>query len=220
MKRIKHSQRTGATTVEFALIVPLVFLFFFAAFEFSRMSMVRHTVEMAAYEGARRGIVPGATSTDAVDRANEVLAAIGTRAATITVTPNPITSQTSQITVDIQVPLDSNSWIPPFFLRGIQFDRAFTLGRENVSWGLTAQAPPPPPAQSSMPPPSGSNDNHNSGNGQNGNNNNAGGNNNNGNNGNGNNGNGNNGNNGNGNNGNGNNGNGNNGNGNNGNGNN
>ena len=95
MRRIKPNGRTGATTVEFAIVVPLVFLFFFAAYEFSRMSMVRHTVEMAAYEGARRGIVPGATSEDAVNRANEVLAAIGTRDATITVTPNPITAQTS-----------------------------------------------------------------------------------------------------------------------------
>jgi Flp pilus assembly protein TadG len=134
MKHLGNQPRRGATTVEFAIVVPLVFLFFFAAYEYSRMSMIRHSVELAAYEGARRGIVPGATAGDAVARANQVLSSVGTRNASLTVTPDPITAQSSRITVDIQVPLDSNSWVPVGFLRGAQVQRTFTLGRENVKW--------------------------------------------------------------------------------------
>jgi hypothetical protein len=174
MSHRKLSRRAGTTTLEFAVVAPAVFLLFFAAYEFTRMSMIRHTVEMAAYEGARRGIVPGATVDDAIARANQVLAGVGTHNATVTVTPNPITSQTSQITVAIQVPMDSNSWIVPRFLQGIKFDRSFTLGRENVSWGLASAPPPAPPPQAVIIPPPAADDNHNSGNGQNGQNNNSG----------------------------------------------
>lgn len=134
MTHFGNARRAGTTTVEFEMVAPLVFLFFFAAFEYSRMTMIRHGAELAAYEGARRGIVPGATAADVVNCANRVLATVGTRSASVAVSPNPITAQTGQITVDIQVPLDDNSWIAPHFLRGQRFQRAFTLRRENVAW--------------------------------------------------------------------------------------
>ena len=62
-KRI-HSNRRGAAAVEFAMTAGLAFFFFFAALEFCRVSMMRHTVQNALYEGARIGIVPGATASD------------------------------------------------------------------------------------------------------------------------------------------------------------
>ena len=134
MKHFGNTRRLGTTTVEFALVAPFVFLFFFAAIEFSRMTMIRHGAELAAYEGARRGIVPGATVADAVTTTNRVLATVGTRNAAVTVTPNPITAQSSLITVDVQVPLDENSWIAPRFFRGQRVQKTFTLRRENASW--------------------------------------------------------------------------------------
>jgi Flp pilus assembly protein TadG len=134
MTPIKNARRSGTTTVEFAIVAPLVFLFFFAAIEYARMTMIRHGTELAAYEGARRGIVPGATVADIVTCANRVLATVGARNATVVVSPSPITAQASHITVDIQVPLDDNGWIAPHFLSGQNLQRAFTLRRENVAW--------------------------------------------------------------------------------------
>src|SRR5947208_11397643 len=93
-----HYSRHGATAVEFALVVPIIFLLFYGAFEYSRMSMVLHTVEMAAYEGARRAVVPGATADDAMNAAKDTLAAVGVQKATVSVSPNPIMLQTSQVT--------------------------------------------------------------------------------------------------------------------------
>ncbi len=43
--------RRGATTVEFAITVPILFAVVFTAFEFSRMNVIRHTAVNAAYEG-------------------------------------------------------------------------------------------------------------------------------------------------------------------------
>ena len=151
MARLRHNRRTGATTVEFALVVPLVFSFFFAAFEFSRMGMMQHTTEMAAFEGARRSMVPGATAADAVNRANQVLATVGTRDASVTVTPTSITPDTRYVTVAVEVPLDTNAWVGTYFLRGMRFRRSYTLGRENVNWSATSEPSPSSPAEVEPP---------------------------------------------------------------------
>lgn len=129
----RQRRNRGAAAVEFAIVAPLVFLFFFAAFEFARMNLLRHTIEMAAFEGARRGAVPGATADDVRGRANQVLAAVGARDATIVVTPATIDLQTPAVTVSVRVPLDANAWVPPHFLRGAQIERQFTLGREHLA---------------------------------------------------------------------------------------
>ena len=67
MKRVSQ-RRTGAVMVEFVIVAPLLFLFFFAAFEFCRVAMIRHTADNAVYEGARIGIIPGATADEAAAR--------------------------------------------------------------------------------------------------------------------------------------------------------
>ena len=64
--------------------------FFFAAFEFCRVAMIRHTVDNAVYEGARIGIIPGATSTEAEDEAARILTTIGITDFDVTVTPSTI----------------------------------------------------------------------------------------------------------------------------------
>src|SRR5690606_21432947 len=71
--------RRGAALVEFALTAPLLFFILFASLEFARANMLRNTVEMAAYEGARRGIVPGATAEDVRDAARFPLTTIFVR---------------------------------------------------------------------------------------------------------------------------------------------
>ena len=129
MTRQRPGRRSGAAAVEFAAVAPLVFLFFFAAFEFARMNLLRHTVEMAAFEGARRGAVPGATASDAQKRASQILSVVDAREATIDVTfVRDLLDQ--KVKVEIQVPLDANAWVPPYFLRGMAIKSKFTLFRE------------------------------------------------------------------------------------------
>jgi Flp pilus assembly protein TadG len=122
--------RRGATTVEFAVTAPIVFLFFFAAFEFSRMNMVRHTMDIAAYEGAREGITPGATTAEVTDRVEAMLAPVSVRQATVTVTPETIDATTREITVEVEVPIAPNSWITPRFLGNLRLRATSTLARE------------------------------------------------------------------------------------------
>jgi hypothetical protein len=95
--------------------------------------MIRQSVENAVYEGSRRGIVPGATADDCRNAAQVVLNSISANDATVTVTPSVITQNTSSITVAISVPLNSNSWVAPFFFRDRTVANSMTLNRERFS---------------------------------------------------------------------------------------
>ncbi|HJS06582.1 MAG TPA: TadE family protein [Pirellulales bacterium] len=128
-----HKDRRGAALVEFALTASLLFLIVLTAVEFMRVNTIVNTSENAAYEGARTGIVPGATAADAIAAAQSTLNVIGTRNAVVSVEPETITSDTEEITVTVQVPLDDNSFIAPRFFLGKTLTKACTLSREVVS---------------------------------------------------------------------------------------
>ncbi|MGD9635509.1 MAG: TadE/TadG family type IV pilus assembly protein [Pirellulales bacterium] len=122
--------RAGAVVTEFAICAPLLFFFFFASLEFSRVNMIRQSVENAVYEGARRGIVPGATAADCRASAQTVLNSISASGSTITVTPSVITKDTPQVTVAVSVPVNNNSWVIPVFFEGRSISSSMTLNRE------------------------------------------------------------------------------------------
>jgi len=111
----RHSNRRGATAVEFAMVLPVLLLFVWSAIEFSRLAMVRHMADNASYEAARWVIVPGATEQEAIDRAEAVLATLGISNSTVTITPAPILENTPSVTVKVDVPFDGNHWLLPLF---------------------------------------------------------------------------------------------------------
>lgn len=130
MRNRRPKQRRGVTTVEFALCAPILFLFTFASLEFSRVNSLRQSAENAVYEGCRRGIVPGATVDDVTASAQLVLNSVLTHNPTISVTPSVITADTSQVSVDISIPLDDNAWVIPTFFAGRTVNASLTLARE------------------------------------------------------------------------------------------
>src|SRR3954462_9404815 len=113
--RFTQPVRRGVALVEFALTVPILFLFVLAAFEFGWLNVLRHTADNAAYEAARAAMVPGATAAEAIAKANSILHVVGARQATVTVTPTSITNETEQVTVAIDIPMKFNGLIVPRF---------------------------------------------------------------------------------------------------------
>ncbi len=124
--------RRGAAAVEFAVVAPLLFLFFFAAFEFCRVAMIRHTADNAVYEGCRAGIIPGASAADAQAEAELIMNSLGVTNVAVTVTPATIRRDTPEVTVRLQVPLDENSFVPNQFVAGRSIVRELTLRRESI----------------------------------------------------------------------------------------
>ena len=136
-----NKRRQGALTIEMAFCIPIVFLILLGTLEFSRMNMLRNSIDNAAYEGARRGVVPGATASDCVTSANRVLTAVGANNATVTVTPPTLTDSTQQVSVAISIPMSSNSWGPARFLGGATLRAVSTKSREFVGQLVPTSVP-------------------------------------------------------------------------------
>ena len=112
---LQRNQRTGVTAVEFAFVLPVFILFLAVAFEFGRLNIIRHTADNAAYEAARYVMVPGATSVEAVAKANSLLNVVSTRGATVTVNPAILGPETEEVVVTIDIPMSQNGWFLPRF---------------------------------------------------------------------------------------------------------
>lgn len=169
----RSTRRAGVTAVEFALTLTIVAAMFFAALEFGRIGMVQASVDDAAYAACRHVIVPGANRAEAETAAMGVLGAVGLESATINVTPATITETTEFVTVSVSLPMDENSWIAPFFTRGLELNGSATLHTErapasqanalltptssasssNSSQTTNDGVAPPPPAPPDPPPP-------------------------------------------------------------------
>lgn len=127
-----RARRRGATMVEFAVVTPIVFLFFFAAFEFCRVAMIRHSADNAVYEACRKAAIPGSTADEAKQEARLIMNSIGVTDVNISVLPRVIHSDTRDVTIRIEVPLDKNSFVPNQFVGGKSIIRELTLSREGA----------------------------------------------------------------------------------------
>jgi len=129
LQKPKPSKRRGATAVEFALAAPILFTFVFLSVEFARANMIFNTIENAAYEGARRGVVPGATKDDCDTAAQTLLDIVGIQNSTVTTTP--IDENTTEVTVTVDVPMTtSNGYVASKFFLGETLTATVTLPRE------------------------------------------------------------------------------------------
>jgi hypothetical protein len=106
----------GATAVEFAFAAPILLLFVFGAFELSRMSLIRNMAQDAAYDAARFCMVEGATVEEAEIKANETLAMVGAKYATVVINDGEEFDRTTrQIKVSISIPMEGNALLMRYF---------------------------------------------------------------------------------------------------------
>lgn len=131
LHRPKQNRR-GALTVEMAIVLPLFFLFLFASIEFSRMNMIRHTAENAAYEAARSAIVPGGSAARARQVGLNIMSSVGCRNMTVTTVPAVIQNSTPEVEVFVSVPCDDNAYFAPNFFGGRNITGRSKLTRERL----------------------------------------------------------------------------------------
>lgn len=125
--------RRGATAVEFAVVAPVFFLFLWSTFEFGKLHLIRHTADNAAYEACRHVIVPGGTVQEARAKADQLLAVVGAKEAEVTISPEPFTDQTSEITVTIRIPFAKNALFLPRFTGNVMLTSSATLKAERYN---------------------------------------------------------------------------------------
>ena len=115
--RYSQNAKRGAALVEFSMVLPIIMLLFYGMIELIRVLLLQHSVDTAAYEGARCAIVPGAKSVEATECAKQLLSAGHLKSATIKVEPEIITEDTALITVRVELPIKENAWLTPFWFK-------------------------------------------------------------------------------------------------------
>ena len=130
--------RRGVAVVEFALVLPIFFMMVFAMIEFGRMVMVRQVLTNASREGARIGVLDGATTAEVVDKVEAYLTSASipfTAGNVVSVSPSPPSSAGygESVSVTVTVPFDDVSWLPsPMYLGAANVSAATVMRREAV----------------------------------------------------------------------------------------
>lgn len=117
-RQSKLGHPRGALLVEASLILAIFVTVSFAAIEIGWASMLRQATDNAAYEAARRAIVPGATHSDAEAAATDILGKLGVQTFRFSVVAGRHRDETTHVTVCVEVPIDENAWAMPRFSRG------------------------------------------------------------------------------------------------------
>jgi hypothetical protein len=110
----------------------MLLLIMFATLEVCSGIFLTETVTVAAFEGARVGVRRRATSQDARDQVEAVLAARNITGSTITITPNDFSTLRAldPITVTVTAPTTGNSLYVFDFLAGRTVSGQVSMVRE------------------------------------------------------------------------------------------
>jgi len=103
--------------------------------EFGRMVMVQQVITNASREGARIGILDGATTSDVQTAVQNYLQGASVQGAAVDVNPSPPSSAGygEPVTVAVSVSFDQVSWLPsPMFLGGRALRATTVMRRETV----------------------------------------------------------------------------------------
>ncbi|MGM0486704.1 MAG: TadE/TadG family type IV pilus assembly protein [Planctomycetota bacterium] len=131
---LSQSSRRGTAAVEFAMVAPLIFLFFFASIETGRLLMAIHGLDAAAREGCRQAISLDVSSEEVEQCVEARLATFGISGHSLTIEPDPPSGaeQWELITIRILVPYSRVSWLPlPGFLQRVTLSGSCTLPQES-----------------------------------------------------------------------------------------
>ena len=120
--RRSRNQRRGSVAVEVAVVAPFIFLIVFGLMEWARFEMIRQAAATAAFNAAREGTIPGATSAEIESSATAILDVYFVSSAVVT---GDISGTESS--VSISIPMSQNSWFLGRFLGDASINRTFKL---------------------------------------------------------------------------------------------
>jgi Flp pilus assembly protein TadG len=104
-KRRNRDCREGVVCVDFALTFPLVLGIFMSMLFFVQAFLYKNTSSNACFEAARVGVIVGTTKEEMVEKADQILGALGVRERIIT-----IDETNDTVTVTVAIPMKGNSW--------------------------------------------------------------------------------------------------------------
>ena len=130
-KRHKRNSRRGATTVEFAMVAPILFLVVFFIFELARLMLFSGNVNTAMLVGLRKATIASSTSAEVDELIRSELRRFGITEAQISLTPTELTPEDRTVRIDIDVPISANNGLVLSQIGKQSVQRSIVSDREN-----------------------------------------------------------------------------------------
>jgi TadE-like protein len=118
----RSSVRRGTAIVEMAIVLPLLILLLLGIIEFGYMMYVQHNLVNAAAQGARTGILPGATVSLMIERTRETLDESGFSGLDVEIDASMAEAPDTAVNATVKVPYANASIFGGFL------PESFTLG--------------------------------------------------------------------------------------------
>jgi Flp pilus assembly protein TadG len=117
---LQRSRRRGVAATEFAVCLPIIVLLVLGTIEACSMVFLKQALAVAAYEGARTAIIPGATIDQVKAASMQVLKDRNVDGGVVTVKPTNIDALNPGDFVDVTVsaPCNANSIVRNKFYKG------------------------------------------------------------------------------------------------------
>jgi Flp pilus assembly protein TadG len=129
-------RRTGAATIEFAIVGSVFFMMVLGIVEIGRGFMAQHLLTNAARQGCRTGVLPGKSSADISATVNSTLTGQGINGEAVIVQINDELEDASaavtgdEVTVTVRVPVSQITWVPGGRYLSGNITGQYTLRRE------------------------------------------------------------------------------------------
>ena len=126
------SQRRGVAATEFAVCLPILMVIVIGTIEACSMIYLKQTLSVAAYEGVRASLKPGATAADVTVACNRILTARKVSGSTVNLTPANLDTAAPQtwITVRVTASGAANTVVPGWFYDSLVIDGSATMMKE------------------------------------------------------------------------------------------
>jgi len=147
-KTPKRSVRQGATAVEFALVVPIVFLVLFSAFDLLSAFSVYSAADQGLYLAVRKGTLPGAGDQQLLEEIEAEVQRLNLEIEKMDIGVNQF-ENADFVEVAVSIPLEKTSWLAPMFIRDKAINMKYSRPRERFPRGteLNSAFKIPPPSK-------------------------------------------------------------------------
>lgn len=118
VRHAPKSERAGAAVLELALTLPVLAFLVLATIEACNLIYMQQAITVAAYEGARTALVPGATEGNARAQVEQILTDREIKGATVDITPSNFQALTvgDFVSVSVEVDYSRNRLLPEWIL--------------------------------------------------------------------------------------------------------
>lgn len=130
--RRKPHPRSGAALTEFAVVLPVLVLMFFATIEACGMINLEQSLKVAAYEATRIALVPGTNAGNVTAAAQQVLDDRDITGGNVSISPSNFTTAAAgtYISVTVTAPANGNSLVGAWFYGGKTLTSTVTMMKE------------------------------------------------------------------------------------------